>query len=89
MLLTFNRYGATRRLSGETHDVAQRKLAQMAKLRNAMGLSDVKEGEAFDPEAVAARRETENAARQAERERREAEREVGILLLPRSASWPS
>ena len=65
-----------RRLSEETHEVAQRKLQQMAKLRNAMGLSEVKEGEAFDPEAMAARRETEKAARQAEREAREAEREV-------------
>lgn len=56
--------------------MAQRKLQQMAKLRNAMGLSEVREGEAFDPEAMAARRETEKAARQAEREQREAEREV-------------
>jgi serine/arginine repetitive matrix protein 2 len=64
------------RLSEETHEVAQRKLDQMAKLRSAMGLSEVREGEAFDPEAMAARREAEKAARQAERERREVERQV-------------
>jgi hypothetical protein len=76
------------RLSEETHEVAQRKLQQMAKLRNAMGLSEVREGEAFDPEAMAARRETEKAARQAEREAREAEREVRRHLQYLFNTWP-
>lgn len=71
--------------------MAQRKLQQMERLRGAFGLRDVKEGEAFDPEAVAARREAEKAARQEERVKREAEREVrsetcsGLLRIPKGA----
>lgn len=46
--------GAARRppggakLSGETHEVAQRKVEQMDKLKSALGLTEVKEGDAFD-----------------------------------------
>ncbi len=34
----------------ETHEVAQRKVEQMDKLRAAFGISEIKEGEAFDRE---------------------------------------
>lgn len=64
------------RLSDESHEVAQRKLAQMAKLRGAFGLAEVKEGEAFDPEAMEARRNRDRAARDEERAERDAERAV-------------
>ncbi len=58
--------------------MAERKLRQMERLKGAFGLSDVKEGEAFDPEAVAARRQSEKAARDAERAKRETERQVQL-----------
>ena len=69
-----------RRLSDESHDVAQRKLQQMAKLRGAFGLAEVKEGEAFDPEAMEARREREKAERADDRTKREQERKVLRVL---------
>lgn len=34
----------------ETHETAKRKIQQMDRLRDALGLGDVKEGEAFDRE---------------------------------------
>ncbi len=40
--------GAGHKPTGETHEVAQRKLDQMAKLKSAFGLSEVKEGDAFN-----------------------------------------
>ncbi len=48
----------------------------MERLKGALRLSDVREGEAFDAEAVAARREAERAAREARRAAHEAERQV-------------
>lgn len=62
------------RLSDESHEVAKRKLQQMAKLRGAFGLAEVKEGEAFDPEAIEARRNRERTARDEERAARDQER---------------
>jgi hypothetical protein len=40
----------------ETHEIAQRKVEQMDKLKAALGLADVVEGEAFDPEVQVRRR---------------------------------
>ena len=59
-----------RRHKDETHEIAQRKLQQMEKLRGAFGIgTDVNEGDAFNPEV-------QEAKRQAERDRREAEKQV-------------
>ena len=59
-----------RRGSEETHEMAQRKLQQMEKLRGAFGLStDANEGDAFNPEV-------QEAKRVAEREKRDVEKKV-------------
>jgi len=59
-----------RRRKDETHEIAQRKLQQMEKLRGAFGIgADVAEGDAFNPEV-------QEAKRQAERDRREAEKQA-------------
>ncbi len=39
---------AQKKLTGETHELAQRKLDQMDKLKTALGISAVKEGDAFN-----------------------------------------
>eukprot|EP01025_Chloroclados_australasicus_P038833 TRINITY_DN400_c0_g1_i1.p2 TRINITY_DN400_c0_g1~~TRINITY_DN400_c0_g1_i1.p2 ORF type:complete len:475 (-),score=71.66 TRINITY_DN400_c0_g1_i1:717-2141(-) len=57
-------------LAEETHAIAARKQAQMEKLRDALGLGDVKEGEAFDQEL----QEEKRQARIKEREDREAQK---------------
>ena len=58
------------RRKDETHEIAQRKLQQMEKLRGAFGIgADMAEGDAFNPEV-------QEAKRQAERDRREAEKQV-------------
>ncbi len=58
------------RRKDETHEIAQRKLQQMEKLRGAFGIgADVAEGDAFNPEV-------QEAKRQAERDRREAEKQA-------------
>eukprot|EP00195_Chlamydomonas_chlamydogama_P016489 CAMPEP_0202909188 /NCGR_PEP_ID=MMETSP1392-20130828/48598_1 /ASSEMBLY_ACC=CAM_ASM_000868 /TAXON_ID=225041 /ORGANISM="Chlamydomonas chlamydogama, Strain SAG 11-48b" /LENGTH=378 /DNA_ID=CAMNT_0049598863 /DNA_START=101 /DNA_END=1233 /DNA_ORIENTATION=- len=60
-----------RKLLNETHEVAQRKLEQMDKLKAALGISEVKEGEAFDREL----QEKKKLERLAEKEAKERERE--------------
>lgn len=47
--LVVTRSAAVKR-TDETHEVAARKLQQMDKLKAAFGLSDVKEGDAFNRE---------------------------------------
>ncbi|GMH32892.1 hypothetical protein BSKO_00726 [Bryopsis sp. KO-2023] len=55
----------------ETHETARRKMEQMDRLKNALGLGDVKEGEAFDQELQEKRRQERVAEREAmEKERK-------------------
>ena len=80
----------------DTHSVAARKEAEMAKLANAFGVpQDFREGESFDPAAAAARRQQrdeEKAARkaaraeEAERRKREAE-EARAKRAEEAAKW--
>jgi hypothetical protein len=69
-----------RRLTNETHEVAQRKIAQMSNLRAALGLGAASEepveGQAFDRDLQEAKRQQRIAEREAAKQKAEAEKKA-------------
>ncbi|GAX79035.1 hypothetical protein CEUSTIGMA_g6475.t1 [Chlamydomonas eustigma] len=64
-------HDAQKKLTAETHELAQRKVEQMEKLKSALGVSQDKEGDAFNRELQEERKQQ----RIAEREERELQKE--------------
>ena len=59
----------------ETHWLAERKQEELARVRDAWGLGDIKEGEAFNPEVQEAKKQARIAEREKAKQDKEAEKE--------------